>query len=113
LGAPFLRIILISRNTFLGLTFVVGLATSLAGQADDSLSAARRIVAAASLAAEEYAMGAAPDGARVVAPEEVAEAKLFLDQARFDTPFLPQAVRAYGDSALTELRAMLERVAPP
>ena len=58
-------------------------------------------------------MGAAPGGARVVAPEEVAEAKQFLDQARFDTPFLPQAVRAYGDSALTELRAMLDRVAPP
>jgi high-affinity iron transporter len=48
-----------------------------------------------------------------VAPEEVAEAKLFLDQARFDTPFLPQGVRVYGDSTLTELRAMLERVAPP
>jgi high-affinity iron transporter len=83
------------------------------GQADDSLSAARRIVAAASLAAKEYAVGVAPGGVRVVAPEEVAEAKLFLDQARFDTPFLPQAVRAYGDRTLTELRAMLERVAPP
>ena len=112
-GALFLRIILISRKLFLGLTFVVGLATSLTGQTDDSLSAARRIVAAATLAAKEYATGAAPGGARVVAPEEVAEAKLFLEQARFDTPFLPQEVRAYGDSTLTELRAMLERVAPP
>jgi len=109
----FLRIVLISRNAFLRLTFAVGLAASLTGQADDSLSAARRIVAATTLAAKEYAIGAAPGGARVVATEEVAEARLFVDQARFDTPFLPQGVRAYGDSALTELSAMLERVAPP
>ena len=112
-GALFLRIILIYRKLFLGLTFVVGLAPSLTGQTDDSLSAARRIVAATSLAAKEYAAGVAPGGAQVVAAEEVAEAKLFLDQARFDTPFLPQEVRAYGDSTLTELRSMLERVAPP
>ncbi len=112
-GAPFLRIILISRNLFLGITFVVSLAAPLAGQADDSLSAARRIVAAATLAAKEYAVGVAPRGAQVVAAEEVAEAKLFLDQARFDAPFLPLAVRGYGDSTLTELRAMLDRVAPP
>jgi high-affinity iron transporter len=85
----------------------------VAGQADDSLSAARRIVAAATLAAKEYAVGVAPGGAHVVAAEEVAEAKLFLDQARFDAPFLPSAVRGYGDSMLTELRVMLDRVAPP
>ena len=105
--------ILISRNLFLGITFVVGLAAPLLGQADDSLSAARRIVAAATLAAKEYAVGVAPGGAQVVAAEEVAEAKLFLDQARFDAPFLPLAVRGYGDSTLTELRAMLDRGAPP
>jgi high-affinity iron transporter len=85
----------------------------VAGQADDSLSAARRIVAAATLAAKEYAVGVAPGGAQVVAAEEVSEAKLFLDQARFDAPFLPLAVRGYSDSTLTELRAMLDRVAPP
>ncbi len=105
--------ILISRNLFLGIMFVVGFAAPVAGQGDDSLSAARRIVAAATLAAKEYAVGVAPGGARVVAAEEVAEAKLFLDQARFDAPFLPVAVREYGDSALTELRVMLDRVAPP
>ena len=111
--ALFLRMILISPNLFLGLSFVVGLAAPLTGQADDSLSAARRIVAATTLAAKEYAVGVAPGGAQVVAAEEVAEAKLFLDQARFDTPFLPLGVRGYGDSTLTELRDMLERVAPP
>lgn len=105
--------ILISRNLFLHITFVVGLAAHLSAQADDSLSAARRIVAAATLAAKEYAVGVAPGGAQVVAAEEVAEAKLFLDQARFDAPFLPPAVRSYGDSTLTELRTMLDRVAPP
>jgi high-affinity iron transporter len=105
--------LLIPRNLLLGITFVVGLAAGSAGQAGDSLSAARRIVAAAALAAKEYAVGVAPEGARVVAPEEVAEAKLFLDQARFDVPFLPLAVRGYSDSTLTELRRMLERIAPP
>ena len=105
--------ILISRNLFLSITFVVALAAPMAGQGNDSLSAARRIVAAATIAAKEYAVGVAPSGARVVAAEEVAEAKLFLDQARFDAPFLPLAVRGYGDSTLTELRVMLDRVAPP
>ena len=46
-------------------------------------------------------------------PEEVAEAKLFLDQAWFDIPVLPQAVRAYGDSALAALRLLIDRTAPP
>ena len=105
--------ILIPRNLLLGITFVVGLAASAAGQTGDSLSAARRIVAAAALAAKEYAVGVVPEGARVVAPEEVAEAKLFLDLARFDAPFLPSAVRGYSDSTLTELRRMLDRIAPP
>ncbi len=105
--------ILISRNPFLAITSVVCLAAPLAGQSDDSLSAARRIVAAVTIAAKEYAVGVAPGGAQVVSAQEVAEAKLFLDQARFDAPFLPLAVRGYGDSMLTELRAMLDQVAPP
>ena len=74
---------------------------------------ARRIVAAASLAAKEYAAGVAPRGGRVTAPAEVEEAKQFLDQARLDTPALPSAVRTVAAAELSALRAMLERAAPP
>ena len=88
-------------------------AAGAAAQATDSLAVARRVVAAASLAAKEYANGVAPRGGRVTAPEEVAEAKLFLDQARLDVGALPRAARAPADSDLGALRAMLERVAPP
>lgn len=58
-------------------------------------------------------MGVAPGGKRVVLPEEVAEAKLFLDLARFDLPLLPRTLHPYCDSVIVELRAMLDRIAPP
>ena len=79
----------------------------------DSLAVARRIVAAASLAAKEYANGVAPRGGQVTSPEEVSEAKQFLDQARLDVGSLPRAVRATADSDLVALRGMLDRAAPP
>jgi high-affinity iron transporter len=79
----------------------------------DSVSVARRIVAAAELAAKEYAVGVPTAGGRVTAPEEVNEARLFLDQARLDVHALPAGVRGYADSTLVELRALLERTAPP
>jgi high-affinity iron transporter len=82
-------------------------------QATDSLAVARRIVAAAALAAKEYANGVAPRGGRVTAPEEVAEATQFLDQARLDVGALPSAAQARADSDLIALRALLARVAPP
>ncbi len=67
------------------------------------MAAARRVVAAADLAAKEY---------KVDRPQEVAEAKLFIQQARFDLPLLPTAVRAAADSGLTHLAALLDRLAP-
>jgi len=82
-------------------------------QAMDSLAVARRIVAAASLAAKEYAIGVTPRGGQVTNPEEVSEAKQFLDQARLDVGSLPRAVRATADSDLAALRAMLDRAAAP
>jgi high-affinity iron transporter len=112
--APFLRIILISHKLFSTMLFAAAcLATPLAGQAGDSLSASRRVVAATALAAKEYATGVPPAGGRVTRPEEVDEAKQFIEQAGFDVPLLPRAVRAFGDSALDALRALLERAAPP
>jgi high-affinity iron transporter len=71
------------------------------------------VVAAAALAAKEYATGVPAAGGRIEHPAEVDEAKQFIDQARFDVPLLPVAVRTFGDSALTAFRALLERAAPP
>lgn len=86
---------------------------ALAGQAPDSLVVARRVVAATSLAAKEYALGVIPAGGRITLPEEVDEARLFIDQARLEVPALPRAVRAAADSELAVIRAMLDRLAPP
>src|SRR5438552_18886268 len=96
-----------------GLLLGTCIAASAGAQAMDSLAVARRIVAAASLAAKEYAVGVAPRGGKVTNPEEVSEAKQFLDQARLDVDALPRDVRTTADSDLVALRAMLDWVAPP
>jgi high-affinity iron transporter len=83
------------------------------GQVTDSLAVARRVVAAASLAAKEYASGVPPRGGRVTAASEVAEAQQFLDQARLDAPGLPAAVRAVAATELAGLATMVARAAPP
>jgi len=83
------------------------------GQATDSLSAARRVVAATTLAAKEYANGVPAAGGRVERPEEVDEARQFVDLARFDIPLLPVPVRAAGDSALKAMRALFDHAAAP
>lgn len=85
----------------------------LAGQATDSMAAARRIVAAASLAAQEYGLGVAPEGGRILAAAEVEESRLFMAQSRFDVPLLPVAIRAPTDSDFTLITAQLDRLAPP
>ena len=77
------------------------------------MAAARRVVAAAALAAKEYALGVTPGGGQIVLPEEVAEAKLFIQQARFDVPALPATVRAAADSGLAALARLFDRLAPP
>ena len=89
------------------------MAAPLAGQATDSLSAARRVVAAVALAAKEYRVGVPGGGAagRVTAPEEVDEARQFIEQARFDVPFLPRAARAAADSGLQRLLALFAATA--
>ena len=100
-------------KSLVGLLLGTCIAASAGAQAMDSLAVARRIVAAASLAAKEYAIGVAPRGGRVTNPEEVSEAKQFLDQARLDVGSLPRAVRATADSDLVALHALLDRAAPP
>ncbi len=108
-----MRIIPISCKPLFGLLLSACLVVPAAGQATDSLSVSRRIVAAASLAAKEYAIGVSARGGRVTAPEEVSEARQFLEQARLDVGSLPSAVRAVADSDLARLEAMIDRVAPP
>ena len=71
------------------------------------------MVAAASLAAKEYALGVTPSGGQIVQPEEVDEAKLFIQQATFDVPGLPVSARVVAGHALTRIAEMLDRLAPP
>lgn len=101
------------RNLSICLTLACGVAAPLPGQATDSLSAARRVVAAASLAAMEYGLGVAPGGGRITLAEEVDEARLFIDQARHDVPLLPVGARAAAESLFARISAGLERLAPP
>jgi high-affinity iron transporter len=89
------------------------LAQPLAGQATDSLALSRRVVAAASLAAKEYALGVVPAGGQITQPEEVDEAKLFIQQARFDVSGLPLAARASSERTLARLAQMLDSLAAP
>jgi len=89
------------------------LAQPLAGQATDSLALARRVVAAASLAAKEYALGVVPAGGQITQPEEVDEAKLFIQQAQFDVPGLPAAARASTGATLARIARLLDALAPP
>src|SRR2546426_4415050 len=89
------------------------LAQPLAGQATDSLALARRVVAAASLAAKEYALGVSPAGGQIVQPEEVDEAKLFIQQAQFDVPGLPLTARESTARTLARISQLLETLAPP
>ena len=79
----------------------------------DSLSVARRTVAAASLAAKEYANGVPATGGTVTAPEEVSEAKEFLEHALLDVGSLPAAVRATADADMRAMVAMIERKVAP
>jgi len=88
-------------------------ATALEAQREDSLTVTRRVVAATSLAAKEYAAGVAPRGGQVVVPQEVEESGQFLDAALFDVPALPVAARALADTGLRTLHAMIDRHAPP
>ena len=101
------------RSLRIVLVIAACLAQPLAGQAADSLALARRVVAAASLAAKEYALGVAPAGGQITQPEEVEEARLFIQQAHFDIAGLPQAARASSERTILLIASMLDSLAPP
>src|SRR5688572_4800099 len=97
----------------LGLALVLAVPAGATAQATDSLSASRRVVAAASLAAAEYGLGVAPEGGRLVLAAEVEEARLFIDQARHDVALLPAASRAAADSLFRRIAGAIDRLAAP
>src|SRR5262245_61881557 len=71
----------------------------------------RRIATSASLAAEEYSVGI--QGGKIVAAEEVAEAKLFLQEARRSAGLLPPDVGNGVINSIDSLLGMVNRVAAP
>ncbi len=71
---------------------------------------ARRVAAIASLAVDEYRLGV--QGARVVSPVELAEARRFLEEARAAVQSLPVGVSAPAVALLDTLIAQVDRRAP-
>lgn len=108
-----MRTILILAKPFLAIALGLGVVPPLPAAQTDSLSVSRRVVAAASLAAKEYALGVPPQGGRITAPAEVDEARLFIDQARVDVRWLPAAARVSADSQLGVMRGLVDHLAPP
>ncbi|HEU5467202.1 MAG TPA: cytochrome c/FTR1 family iron permease [Gemmatimonadales bacterium] len=95
--------------------FVLALAGSLPAQGKDSsrVLAARRMVSAISLAAKEYRNGVPAAGGKITAPEEVAESRLFLDQAEKNVATLPDSLREPVGLLVANLRASLDRPSAP
>jgi high-affinity iron transporter len=77
----------------------------------DPAPAVRRLAATTQLAAQEYRLGVA-DG-RVVAPAEVAEAKLFLGESRRSAELLPSQSRAEALKRIENLLQMIDQVVAP
>jgi high-affinity iron transporter len=75
----------------------------------DPTSAIRRIAATAQLAAQEYRIGIA-DG-RVVAPAEVSEARLFLQESRRSAALLPAGSSNLRIKEIDQLIHMVDRAA--
>jgi high-affinity iron transporter len=77
----------------------------------DLAAIVRRVAATATLAAQEYRIGVA--GGRVVAPAEVEEARLFLEEARRSAGGLPSDSGANPVGTLDSLLALVKRLASP
>ncbi len=78
-------------------------------QQEDQTSVVQRIASIAALASQEYAIGVR--GGRVVAPEEVAEARLFLQEARRSAALLPSNAAPGAIAEVDTLLAMIGRTA--
>src|SRR5918995_7041768 len=80
-------------------------------EAQDRAAIVRRVAATATLAAQEYRIGVVDS--RVVAPAEVEEARLFLEEARRSAGGLPSDSKTDPVTALNSLLALVERLGPP
>ena len=103
---------------YLRTVIICAIATTLGGfagvapaLAQDPAAAARRVAATAQLAAEEYRLGVS--AGRVIAAEEVGEARLFLAEARRNLAFLPAGSVGSAATSLDTLDAMVARTADP
>ena len=92
------------------LATLLGAPPALPSDQDDQTATVRRIAATAALAAQEYGVGV-HDG-KVVAPEEVEEARLFLSEARRTAALLPSDAARLAMVELDSLFAMVSRTAP-
>jgi len=91
--------------------FLPAPASQQAAVAQDSVAVVRRVAATATLAAQEYRIGVV-DG-RVVAPAEVEEARLFLEEARRSAEGLPSDSETDPVATLDSLLALVKRLGPP
>jgi high-affinity iron transporter len=85
-------------------------ATSQPGAQTDVTASVRRAAATAQLAAQEYRAGV--DAGRIVAPAEVGEARLFLQESRRAAAALPAKGGAVPTAAVDSLLALVSAVAP-
>jgi high-affinity iron transporter len=96
---------------------VLLLGTSLLGQQPQQPSPAqqapvvRRVAATAQLAAQEYRIGV--EGGRVIAPAEVDEARLFLQESRRSAALLPADISSTALTQIDSLIQLVDRVGPP
>ncbi|HEX9727167.1 MAG TPA: cytochrome c/FTR1 family iron permease [Gemmatimonadales bacterium] len=84
---------------------------TLPAQQQDREAVARRIATIISIAVDEYALGVAAGG--VTAEAELAEARLFLTEARELAARLPDGARERATSAVIRLIAALDRLEDP
>ncbi|HEY7637109.1 MAG TPA: cytochrome c/FTR1 family iron permease [Gemmatimonadales bacterium] len=77
----------------------------------DQAPVVRRLAATTQLAAQEYRVGIA--NGRVIAPAEVQEARLFLQEARRSAALLPRTLGAPATAQIDSLVRLLEHTASP
>jgi high-affinity iron transporter len=89
---------------------LIGALLALAASAADSTPLVRRVAATAQLAAQEYRIGVAEG--RVIAPAEVEEARLFLEEARRAAGQLPTRGAAPAVASLDSHQRLVAQFAP-
>jgi len=82
-----------------------------ASQSPDQTPVVRRLAATALLAAQEYRIGV--ENGRIIAPAEVDEARLFLQESRRSAALLSSDVSSGALAQIDSLIRLVDRVAPP